>query len=510
MKKLQLKSLSILFVGLFFLTGIVANAQSTKGNKNVIKEERSVGSFTGIEVGGAFNVYLTQEDKSTLFIEADDNLMDQITTEVINNILEIGSKNIRNATKLNIFISTPAIESLDISGAATIKSENTLQSETLSIDASGASRADLKLSVTELIIDASGASHVNLAGNAESQTIDASGAAEIDASQLQTKSTTAEASGAANVSVYATEKVDRETSGAGSIRVVGEAKSSTIGSSGSKNTVTIPPVIEVKTNNSHSCKSGDTTTVKVGSVVVEVIDGDSTKVSVGNHSLVVDEDGNVKLEKNRRQKFNGHWGGVDLGVNGYVNEDFGTEVPDEYSFLDLKYEKSADVNINIYEQNINLCNNKLGLITGIGLRWNNYRFSNNVVLTPDTTPIAGYRDYSRDYQKSKLVVNYVTVPLLLEYQTNRFSRSNSFHISAGMMLGWRYASHTKRLYFDDGRRKPKSQDSFQINPFRYDATVRIGWGIINLYATYSLNKMFESGGGPELYPVAVGITLAGW
>jgi hypothetical protein len=79
-----------------------------------------------------------------------------------------------------------------------------------------------------------------------------------------------------------------------------------------------------------------------------------------------------------------------------------------------------------------------------------------------------------------------------------------------MVLGWRYASHTKMLYFDNGRVKPKDQDSFELNPFRYDATVRIGWGIINLYATYSLNKMFENNGGPELYPVAVGITLAGW
>jgi hypothetical protein len=245
-------------------------------------------------------------------------------------------------------------------------------------------------------------------------------------------------------------------------------------------------------------------------VVVEVIDGDSTKVSVGNHSLVVDEDGNVKWEKNRKHKFNGHWGGVDLGINGYVNEDFGTEVPDAYSFLDLKYEKSADVNINVYEQNINLANNQLGLVTGIGLRWNNYRFEDNVVLFPDTTPLMGYKDYSREYEKSKLVVNYVTVPLLLEYQTNRFSRSNSFHIAGGMVLGWRYASHTKMLYFEDGRRRPKSNDSFELNPFRYDATVRIGWGIINLYATYSLNKMFENNGGPELYPVAVGITLAGW
>ena len=510
MKKLQLKSLSLLFAGLIILTGLSAFAQSTKGNKNVVKEERSVGSFTGIEVGGAFNVFLTQENKNTLFIEADENLMEQITTEVNSGILEISSRNIRNATKLNIYISVPTLNSLDISGASTVKSENTLQSETFRIIASGASHADLTLSTTNLETEASGASNLFLSGFADTQNIDASGASEVDASALETKVTKAEASGASNITVNATEKIERETSGAGSIKVIGQAKSSSSGSTTSTSSSNDSSFIVVKANDSHSYKSGDTTTVKVGSVIVEVIDGDSTKVTIGNHALVVDEKGNVKWEKNKKHKFNGHWGGVDIGINGYVNEDFTTDVPDAYSFLDLKYEKSADININIYEQNINLAKNKLGLVTGIGLRWNNYRFSDNVVLVPDTTPIAGYRDYSRDYQKSKLVVNYITVPLLLEYQTNRFSRSNSFHISGGMMLGWRYASHSKMLYFDDGRRKPKSQDSFQLNPFRYDATVRIGWGIINLYATYSLNKMFENDGGPELYPIAVGITLAGW
>ena len=504
MKKLHSKTLSFLLAGLLILTGATVMAQSTKGNKNVVKEERTVGTFTGIEVGGAFNIFLTQNDKTSLTIEADENLMEHITTEVSNGVLEIGSRNIRNATRLNIYISTPAIESLEISGAATLKTENALQAEILSIDASGASRGNLEISATNIEIEASGASQLKLTGYAETQKINASGASEVDAAGLETKITTAEASGASNVTVNASEKVERETSGAGSIKIIGEAKSSSTGTSAN------PSVIVVNTSDSRSYRSGDTTTVKVGSVVVEVIDGDSTKVTVGNHSLVVDDDGNVKWEKNKKHKFNGHWGGVDIGINGYVNEDFGTEVPDGYSFLDLKYEKSADVNINVYEQNINLAKNKLGLITGIGLRWNNYRFEDNVVLDSDTSPIYGYRDTSRDYQKSKLVVNYVTVPLLLEYQTNRFSRSNSFHITGGVVLGWRYASHTKMLYFDNGRVKPKDQDSFELNPFRYDATVRVGWGIINLYATYSLNKMFENGGGPELYPVAVGITLAGW
>jgi hypothetical protein len=228
---------------------------------------------------------------------------------------------------------------------------------------------------------------------------------------------------------------------------------------------------------------------------------------VGNHSLVVDEKGNVEWKRNRKQKYNGHWAGFEMGVNGYVDKNFNTDLPEEWDFLNLKYEKSIDVQVNFFEQNINLWQNKIGFTTGLGLRWNNYRFNNNVILSNDSAQIYGYRDYSRDWKKSKLLVNYLTLPLLFEYQTNRFSRSNSFHVTLGAIIGWRYATHTKMLYFDEGRVKPKEFDSFHVQPFRYDATVKIGWGVINLYATYSFNQLFRDGRGPELYPFSIGLAF---
>ena len=55
--------------------------------------------------------------------------------------------------------------------------------------------------------------------------------------------------------------------------------------------------------------------------------------------------------------------------------------------------------------------------------------------------------------------------------------------------------------------KVKDFDDFYMNPFKWDATVRIGWGFINLFATYSVNTMFKKDKGPELYPWTVGITF---
>ena len=498
------KSLLLIALSISIILGVnPAIAQRVKGNKNVTKQTRDIESFTGLDIGGAFNVYLTQQENTSLIVEADENLMERISTTVRGGTLHIKSNDIKNATKLNIYLSTATITDLDVSGAANLKSENTISGELLTIRASGAAKIVLELDVSDLTTKSSGAAYIKLSGKANNHEIEASGASDIKAAGLNTINSVADASGAANITLNASDQVNSETSGAGSIQILGNPKITTTNKSYTS--------YETSSGTSvRSWESGDTTTVKVGAITVEVVEGDSTKVTVGNRTLIVDDYGNVKWRRSYKQKFNGHWGGFDLGVNGYVDKDFNIDVPAEYDFLTLKYEKSTDVHINIYEQNINLANNKFGMITGIGLRWNNYRFSNNMILVSDSAEIYGYYDNTRSWAKSKLVVNYLQIPILFEYQTNRFSRKNSFHITAGMVFGWRWSTHTKMLYFDNGRHKPKQWDSFHLNPFRYDATMRIGWGIINLYATYSLNTMFKDGRGPELYPFAIGITLLGW
>lgn len=503
MKTIQFRNLSGAVLLLMLFLPFVATTQNVKGNKNVVKEERSIPSFSELNVGGAFNVYFTHADDISLMIEADENLMENIKTEVNDGELRITSKNIKNAKALNIYLSGPEIENLNVSGAATFESMNTITVDELAIRASGASEIEMQLDVDQLKTKASGAASVKLSGNAFYHEIDASGASDVKAYDLVTSTTHAEAGGAAHVRINATKEVTSSKSGAGSISVTGNP-GKIISDSGEDYKY---DEFEVMKTNVRSWERGDTTIVEVGGIKVEVIDGDSTKVAVGNHSLMVDDEGRVKWKRSKKHKFKGHWAGFELGVNGYVDKDFNINVPDEYSYLDLKYEKSIDVNINFFEQNINLINNKFGLVTGLGLRWNNYRFSDNVILSPDSAGIYGYYDDTRNWKKSKLVVNYLTLPLFFEYQTNRFSKKNSFHIAAGVVAGWRYATHTKQLYFDNGRHKPKQRDDFHLRPFRYDATVRIGWGVINLYATYSMNELFKEGRGPELYPFAVGITF---
>jgi hypothetical protein len=419
------------------------------------------------------------------------------------------------------------LHTLNVNGAASVKGENKLTTDHLSIETSGASKADLNIETPKLTTEVSGAADLKLSGSATVHTSEISGAGQLKALDLLTSKSTLDISGAGEGRITAKDEINAEVSGAGKLTYYDEPTVKHINKSGSydiklqglenlkdlgelKSPEEPEELDESKNIGVETSPDGDTVRVKVGKNKIIVIDGDSTQIQLGNNELTVDDEGNVKFHRDRKNKFNGHWSGFDLGVNGYLSKDNDFNMPAGYDYLDLKMEKSINIKLNFLEQNFTLIRRHLGLVTGLGLEYNNYRFANNVVLSEkDSLGLIGIKDTDpgRNYSKSKLVIDYLNVPLMLEYQTNKFSKSNSFHISAGMLFGLKIGSHSK-VVFDSDKQKERSFAS--INPFKYDATVRIGWGVINLYADYSLGTMFKKDKGPELYPFAVGITLGNW
>lgn len=239
---------------------------------------------------------------------------------------------------------------------------------------------------------------------------------------------------------------------------------------------------------------------------------DTTKFKLGNIKiLLIKERKNIiniidsiaKCEK--KNKFKGHWGSFDIGFNGFLNNEHTLNLPTKYNFLDLKLNKSISIAFGIFKQNINIYKNHIGLQTGIGFEINNYRFGNTITLFPDSLQIYGYNNSTFNFTKSKLVVNYLTVPLLLEYQTNNKSEKNSFHIGGGIIFGLRVASYTKQVYNkNDNKQILRLHDDFHISPFKYELTARIGWNGMNLFANYAISELFKNNKGPVLHPYTIG------
>jgi len=287
---------------------------------------------------------------------------------------------------------------------------------------------------------------------------------------------------------------------------------------------------EHKEHEHHSC--GDSSEFKMQGVTIKKIGKDSMIVYVRTKDM-------TKWKEfpsnpfDRKGKYNGHWAGVELGINGYMNQNFNMNF-NQYPYMNMNTGRSLVVNLNPFEFNVNIAKNKFGFTSGLGFQLSNYYLTGNYVWIPDSTQLVAYKvqDANRNYiglRQDKVFVSYLNIPLLFEFQTNPKCRLNSFHISVGVIGGVRICSYTKQIYnsigqtdflVDDkgnqvasyyvGDKVVRSHGAYHLSPFKLDASFRIGWSFLNLFATYSLTPMFQDNQGPKLYPWAVGITLLGW
>lgn len=489
------KILSILTI-FILLTGLV------KAQESELKLYE-VPTFTGIDAGDLANVIISQGEKQSLKIEKSDE--GEASVEVKDEILKITPGSMTNFSNVKIYIVCPNLKYLKVSGVSKITSDGVIQSNDLKIKAMGASKIDMAINVENLTTDISGAAKATFKGAATTHKSNLSGASNLNAKELDVVKMEVNASGASKANVNVKNELTGDLSGVSNVKY--ENKPLIVNLSG--NDIEKPK--KVKTINTNA----DTVDVSFLGSEVKVIDGEDTKITFGNTEIIAGDKG-VKINKKDKNKpynhkFKGHWAGFELAFNGYVNKDFGSALPAQYEFLTLNDVKSVGVNLNIFELNGNIINNRFGVVSGVGLQWNNYRFDDNVVLLPDSGVIYGYKNTNiTSYIKSKLVESWVRVPLFLEYQTAK-RKGKQFHIAAGGVFGYKLGSHSKQVHFEGGERtKDKVYSDFYLNPIKLDAEVRIGWGPINLFASYAITPLFKDNKGPQLYPYMIGITLAGW
>lgn len=252
MKKLIIVSLAFLFLlnscddGF----GLFTNSSRTVGKGPVEKQDRDAKDFKGIDLKASANVFVKQGATYKVTVEGQKNILDIVETVVENNILLIqhksGSWNL-SYDKLNVYIETPSVSSLEISGSGDMTVESAFNSDDFTIELSGSGNikmpnglttkklkaniggsGDINISsatATEIAANVLGSGNFNIKGTGDKASFEVTGSGDINADEFTTKATEAHTTGSGNIKCHATESIDARITGSGDINCKGNPPS---------------------------------------------------------------------------------------------------------------------------------------------------------------------------------------------------------------------------------------------------------------------------------------------
>lgn len=248
----------------------------------------------------------------------------------------------------------------------------------------------------------------------------------------------------------------------------------------------------------------DTMKMKFGKTQVLVISKTGEDDEDVDIDVITDEE--FEEEPRRKRKSEAHWAGLDFGFMLLMDENR------ESTFADNPYWKNDAArsqvwNLNILEHKFNFGTPYVGLTTGLGFSWKSVAFKNDYLIQTTADSTFAIADTVLQYSKNKLKASYLTVPLMLEFNTSA-DEDRSFYLAAGVVGGVRLTSKTKRQGEFDGKEfKEKVKGQYNLNPFKLDAAVRMGYGSWGVFANYSLLPLFEQGTTVDVYPLTFGLSL---
>jgi hypothetical protein len=210
--------------------------------------------------------------------------------------------------------------------------------------------------------------------------------------------------------------------------------------------------------------------------------------------------GDRKAKKSVK-KFKDDRGGLEfsIGYNAWLDNG-STALSLANSNLELINNKSTNVNLS-YVNYFKIYKNFIQFSAGVGIDWNNYRFSKNITLSPKADSMNLVVD-NINYSKNKLMAKYVTVPLQLHFATKPNKKGDMLGVAGGVELGYLLNGRQKQISEEKG--KQKIDDDYNLADLRLGYTLCANYGNTGIYAKYYPTSTFKETQGPNLNTFCIG------
>jgi hypothetical protein len=220
------------------------------------------------------------------------------------------------------------------------------------------------------------------------------------------------------------------------------------------------------------------------------------------------------LKKKKPKKVSTNWFVYDIGFAGYNdNTNYATSaaqafvkpagsVPASKGDFALKSSRVSNFNLWFFMQRVSIIESVLNLKYGLGIESNNYFFKTGITYVDDIN-VYTTRGSMNELSKNKLVANYLTVPVMLNINTNPTKGKRGFQFSAGVSGG--YLSSARQKQKGPGG-TDKTKSNFNLEQFKLSYVAELGLGPVKLYGSVASNPMHQY--GLEQVPYTLGLRFS--
>lgn len=214
---------------LFFIMFLTIFTLPSCAQQQVSSKTFRVPAFNAIKSDAVANIHLRQGSTISVRVEGDKELMNRLDLHVRNGKLMIDMDNGNffkrfriGRKKLNMYITTPDLTSLETEGVGNITMEGNFRVPSLRIISDGVGNITAEhLNCGDITVDSDGVGNITLNGKAENVAISSDGVGNVNTEKLLASEAQVNSSGVGNVRCYARKTITIRSSGVGNVTYYG-------------------------------------------------------------------------------------------------------------------------------------------------------------------------------------------------------------------------------------------------------------------------------------------------
>jgi len=217
----------LLIINLFLVTSIAFISSCYFAFDNLgpmAEEERNVPDFDRLKVTSGIDVTLAQGNRHRVIIKANEDLIDDVETEVVNGTLKLNvdRKWFRGGGSVEAEITFVELDMIDVSAGSDVESDGLLEFEDLDIEASSGSDLKLNLEAYSVQLRTSSGSDADLKGAARDFEAKASSGSDINAYDFEVENAILECSSGSDIKTHVTRTMKVKASSGSDVHYRGD------------------------------------------------------------------------------------------------------------------------------------------------------------------------------------------------------------------------------------------------------------------------------------------------